>query len=148
VLVSGWIGDAVLDGCQVENKSISSRSGAVAGEPMGGHGLVLGILQVENIWCPEGGMGWCCVVDQPLHQGEVDHWCWRRDWGRWHRWPGGGRVPELVGLLGSVSVVCWVVIIGSGSIGVMGRRGRFGLSAVVLVLGVVGAWLGVSFNVL
>jgi len=60
-----------------------------------------------------------------------------------------GRVSALVGLSGWVGVVCWVVVIvGSGSVGVMGRRGRFGLSAIVLTLGLVGAWLGVSFNVL
>jgi len=60
----------------------------------------------------------------------------------------GGRVSELVGLSGWVSIVCWVVVFGSGSVGVVGRRGGFGLSAVVLTLGVVGTWLGVLFNVL
>jgi len=60
----------------------------------------------------------------------------------------GGRVSKVVGLSGWVSVVCGVIVIGSGSIGVMGGGGRFGLSAVVLTLGVVGTWLGVLYKVL
>jgi len=58
----------------------------------------------------------------------------------------GVRVSELMGLPGWVSVVCCVVVVGSGGVGVVGSRGGFCLSAVMLTLGVVGAWLGVSFN--
>jgi len=48
----------------------------------------------------------------------------------------GGRVSKVVGLSGWVGVVCWVIIVGSGSVGVVGGGGRFGLSATVLTLGV------------
>jgi len=44
--------------------------------------------------------------------------------------------------------VCWVVVVGSVGVGIMGSRGSFCLSSIVLRLGVVVAWLGVSFNVL
>jgi len=60
----------------------------------------------------------------------------------------GERVAKVVGLSGWVGVVCWVIVISSSSIGVMGRVGRFSLSSVVLALGEAGAWLGVLFKVL
>jgi len=58
----------------------------------------------------------------------------------------GMRVSKLMWLSGWVGVVCCVVIIGSGGIGVVGSRGGFCLSAVVLTLGVIGTWLGVLFD--
>ncbi len=60
----------------------------------------------------------------------------------------GMRVSELMGLSGWVGVVCCVVVVGSGGVGVVGSRGGFCLSAVMLTLGVVGAWLGVLFDAL
>jgi len=35
----------------------------------------------ESIWCPEGGVGWGGVVEQPLHRGEADHCFWWVGWG-------------------------------------------------------------------
>jgi len=53
-------------------------------------GPVQGVMPVEGIRCPEDGMGWCVVVYQPLHQREVDQWCWG-GWGRWHGERGKGK---------------------------------------------------------
>jgi len=44
-------------------------------------GLVLDMMLGEHIQCPEGSVGWCGVVNQPLHHGEVGRWVWRIDWG-------------------------------------------------------------------
>jgi len=56
VPVGGWNEYAVLGDCRV-GTGISIMGGVVAGEPMGGRGLVPGMLLVEGIQCPEGGVG-------------------------------------------------------------------------------------------
>jgi len=106
VPVGGWIGDAVLEDCRMEEEGISSRSGVVAGEPMGGRGPVPGMLLVEGSRCPEGGVGWSGVVDQPLHHGEVDHRCWRSGCGRWLGWQGGWEGVRVGGAVG-LGWCCW-----------------------------------------
>jgi len=83
VPVGGWIGDAVLEDCRVEGEGISGRGVVVAGEPMGGRGPVPGMLLVEGSRCPDGGVGWSGVGDQPLHHGEADRRCWGSGCGRW-----------------------------------------------------------------
>jgi len=74
----------------VDREGINGEIGVVAGEVRYCHNPVQGMMPVEGIWCPEGSMGWCVVVDQPLHQGEVDQWCWG-GWGRFHGELGKGK---------------------------------------------------------
>ncbi len=47
-------------------------------------GLVPDMMLGERVRCPEGGVGWCGVVNQLLHHGEAGHWVWRIGWGMWH----------------------------------------------------------------
>jgi len=56
----------------VGREGMGGEGGVVAGGVRYCHILVQGRMPAECIRCPEGGMGWCVVVDQPLHQGEVD----------------------------------------------------------------------------
>jgi len=64
--VVGYINRTVL-GCGVKKEGIGNRMGVVSGKPLSRHGPVQGMMPVEGIRYPKGGMGWCVVVCQPLH---------------------------------------------------------------------------------
>jgi len=90
VPVIGWGKHAVLEGCRVAGEgTMGGKIGMVAGDAYR-RGPVQGMMPVECSRCPEGGVGWCVVECQSLHQGEADLCCWGY-WGKWRGDNGKGK---------------------------------------------------------
>jgi len=110
-------------------------------------------MLVEGIRCPEGGMCWCVVVYQPLHQGEVERWWWSGPRAGDAVGEGKGEGSKSEGL-GGVGVGGCGVIGGGGfgacssgrsvSIGVLTGVSSTVLSGAVDVVGLVGGGEGGS----
>jgi len=60
-------------GCSQAAREIVGYS-VVFGRRVWQGGSVQDMVLVEGIRCPEGGVCWCVVVYQSLHQGEVEQW--------------------------------------------------------------------------
>jgi len=60
-------------GCSQAAREIVGYS-VVLGKRVWQGGSVQDMVLVEGIRCPEGGVCWCVVVYQSLHQGEVEQW--------------------------------------------------------------------------